>query len=171
MPMPKQLFGAKPTVLRCSRCGKFVDWEDARLQVICGCRPHLDLPPVLVREAEDRDRRVVNELFARDFGRLRLVAFGEELAARVRWPRSSPSSSSPTSPARLPTVPVGDDFQFVALATDPMWQRSGVGVHLVQEAELHRPRAGAAARAPVDDERQPAGACTSTSGAATASAK
>jgi ribosomal protein S18 acetylase RimI-like enzyme len=131
--MNKQLFGAKPTVLRCSRCGKFVDWEDARLQVVCGCRPHLDLPPVLVRDAEDRDRRVVHELFARDFGRLRLVAFGEELQLE----------SLPAIVAELETDiagalalrPLGDDLQIVALATDPMWQRSGVGVHLVQEAE------------------------------------
>ena len=43
-------FGAKPAVLRCSRCGKFVDWGDARVQIVCSCRPHLDLPPVLVRE-------------------------------------------------------------------------------------------------------------------------
>ncbi len=29
---------AKPTVLRCARCGRFVDWEEARLQVVDGCR-------------------------------------------------------------------------------------------------------------------------------------
>jgi ribosomal protein S18 acetylase RimI-like enzyme len=133
MPMPKQLFGAKPTVLRCSRCGKFVDWEDARLQVVCGCRPHLDLPPVLVREAEDRDRRVVNELFARDFGRLRLVAFGEEL--QLESMAAIVAELETDIAGALAYRPRGDDFQIVALATDPMWQRSGVGVHLVQEAE------------------------------------
>ena len=49
--MSPSVFSAKPSVLRCSRCGKFVDWAEARLQIVCGCRPHLDLPPVLTREA------------------------------------------------------------------------------------------------------------------------
>ena len=70
-------FGAKPAVLRCSRCGKFVDWEDAQLQVVCTCRPHLELPPVLVREATDADRLAARELFQRDFGRTKIVAFGQ----------------------------------------------------------------------------------------------
>ena len=30
--MNKLAFGAKPAVLRCGQCGKFVDREDARLQ-------------------------------------------------------------------------------------------------------------------------------------------
>jgi len=34
-------------VLRCSRCGKFVDWAEARVQTVCSCRPHIDLPPVI----------------------------------------------------------------------------------------------------------------------------
>ena len=70
-------FGPKPAVLRCARCGRFVDWEDARLQVVCACRPHLDLPPVLVQEATDTDREAARELFERDFGRTKIVAFGE----------------------------------------------------------------------------------------------
>lgn len=131
--MSRLAFGAKPTVLRCSRCGKFVDWEDARLQVVCGCRTHLDLPPVLVREAEPRDQAVVQELFTRDFGRLRLVAFGEELHLE----------SLPALVAELETElagalaysDAGTSFHIVGLATDPMWQRSGVGGHLVVEAE------------------------------------
>ena len=49
-------FGAKPAVLRCSRCGTFVDWAEARAQVVCECRPRLELPPVLVREAADAER-------------------------------------------------------------------------------------------------------------------
>ncbi|MBI1874112.1 MAG: TolC family protein, partial [Acidobacteria bacterium] len=28
---PARFFGAKPAVLRCSRCGKFVDWANARV--------------------------------------------------------------------------------------------------------------------------------------------
>jgi len=34
-------------------------------------------------------------------------------------------------------------LQIVALATDPMWQRSGVGGHLLAEAELLARRTGA----------------------------
>jgi len=60
-------FGAKPAVLRCARCGKYVDWEDAHLQVVCTCRPHLDLPPVFVREATESDRTAARALFDRDF--------------------------------------------------------------------------------------------------------
>jgi ribosomal protein S18 acetylase RimI-like enzyme len=130
----KSAFGAKPTVLRCSRCGKFVDWEDARLQVVCGCRTHLDLPPVLVREAEDKDRAAVADLFRRDFGRARLVAFGEQL----------PLGTADAIVAVMEDEIAGalahrvhhDALHVLALATDPMWQRSGVGAYLVAEAEL-----------------------------------
>jgi ribosomal protein S18 acetylase RimI-like enzyme len=127
-------FGAKPTVLRCSRCGKFVDWEDARLQIVCGCRPHLELPPVLVREATDADRPAALTLFERDFGRTRLITFGEELHLETL----------PTVVADLEDEVAGalaymerqGALHIVALATDPSWQRSGVGGHLVAEAEL-----------------------------------
>src|SRR5207244_7655790 len=37
---------------------------------------------------------------------------------------------------------LGDALHIVALATDPMWQRSGVGGHLVAEAELLARRLG-----------------------------
>ena len=78
MPMSSSdQFGAKPAVLRCSRCGKFVDWDDAQLQIVCTCRPHLELPPVLVREATDADRLAARELIQRDFGRTKIVAFGD----------------------------------------------------------------------------------------------
>ncbi len=127
-------FGAKPTVLRCSRCGRFVDWEEARLQIICGCKPHLELPPVLVREATDADRPAVLSLFQRDFGRTRLITFGEELHLEAL----------PTVVAELEGEIAGalsymarnGTLHIVALATDPLWQRSGVGGHLVAEAEL-----------------------------------
>src|SRR5262245_43607661 len=127
-------FGAKPAVLRCSRCGKFVDWDEAQVQVVCSCRPRIDLPPVLVREATDRDRAAARALFARDFGRTQIVAFGEvmdvdQMPALVAIMRDEPSGA----PAyRL----LGDAVHIVALATDPMWQRSGVGGHLVAEVEL-----------------------------------
>lgn len=127
-------FGAKPAVLRCSRCGKFVDWEEAHVQVVCTCRPHLDLPPVLVREATDADRASVRELFARDFGRTRIVAFGEvmdidAMPALVAAMYQEPSGA-------LAYRLHGDALHVVALATDPMWQRSGVGGYLIVEAEL-----------------------------------
>ena len=127
-------FGAKPAVLRCSRCGRFVDWDEARVQVICGCRPHLELPPVLVREATDADRAAARELFQRDFGRTKIVAFGEimdidQMPALVAVLHADPSGA-------LAYRLFGDALHIVALATDPMWQRSGVGAYLVAEAEL-----------------------------------
>ncbi|MGE5243653.1 MAG: GNAT family N-acetyltransferase [Betaproteobacteria bacterium] len=127
-------FGAKPAVLRCARCGRFVDWAEAQLQIVCTCRPHLDLPPVLVREATDADRNAVRELFERDFGRARVVAFDEvmdldQIPALVAVMRADPSGA-------LAYRLLGDALHIVALATDPMWQRSGVGGHLVAEAEL-----------------------------------
>lgn len=127
-------FGAKPAVLRCGRCGKFVDWEEAQLQIICTCRPHIDLPPVFVREATDADGPAVRALFDRDFGATSVVAFGEVLdlnavPALVAAMRDEPSGA-------LAYRLLGDALHIVALATDPMWQRTGVGGHLVAEAEL-----------------------------------
>jgi ribosomal protein S18 acetylase RimI-like enzyme len=134
MPTPFDQFGAKPAVLRCSRCGRFVDWEEAQVQVICSCKPHVDLPPVLVREATDSDRAAARELFARDFGRTKVVAYGEvmdidQMPALVAVRYDDPSGA-------LAYRLHGDALHIVALATDPMWQRSGVGGHLVAEAEL-----------------------------------
>ncbi|HEY2907490.1 MAG TPA: GNAT family N-acetyltransferase [Vicinamibacterales bacterium] len=127
-------FGAKPAVLRCARCGKFVDWDDAQVQVVCACKPRIDLPPVLVREATEADRRAARALFERDFGRTKIVAFGEiidieEMPALVAVRHHEPSGA-------LAYRLVGDALHIAALATDPMWQRSGVGGHLVAEAEL-----------------------------------
>jgi GNAT superfamily N-acetyltransferase len=132
---------AKPAVIRCARCGRFVDWEEARVQVICSCRPHMDLPPVMVREATDTDRAAARELFRRDFGRTRIVAFGElvdldELPALVAVMNTEPSG------ALAYRLFGGDALHIVALATDPMWQRSGVGAYLVAEAELLARRLG-----------------------------
>lgn len=134
MPMPSDQFGAKPAVLRCARCCKFVDWEEAHVQVVCTCRPRLDLPPVLVREATDSDRAAARELFERDFGRTKIVAFGgvidvDQMPALVAVMYREPSGA-------LAYRLLGDALHIVALATDPMWQRSGVGGHLLAEAEL-----------------------------------
>jgi ribosomal protein S18 acetylase RimI-like enzyme len=134
MPSESDQFGAKPAVLRCGRCGKFVDWEEAHVQIVCTCRPRIELPPVLVREATDDDRRAARELFQQDFGRTQIVAFGEvmdidQMPALVAVMYTDPSGA-------LAYRLLGDALHIVALATDPMWQRSGVGGHLVAEAEL-----------------------------------
>lgn len=127
-------FGAKPAVLRCARCGKFVDWDEAHVQIVCSCRMRIELPPVLVREATDADRPAVRELFARDFGRTKIVAFGEvmdidQMPALVAVMSTEPSGA-------LAYRLHGDALHIVALATDPMWQRTGVGGYLLAEAEL-----------------------------------
>lgn len=132
--MASDQFGAKPVVLRCGRCGRFVDWEEAHVQVVCGCRPRIELPPVLVREATDADRLAARELFQRDFGRTKIVAFGElmdidQMPALVAIRHRDPAGA-------LAYRLLGEALHIVALATDPMWQRSGVGGHLVAEAEL-----------------------------------
>jgi GNAT superfamily N-acetyltransferase len=132
--MQNEDFGAKPAVLRCSRCGRFVDWAEARVQIVCGCRVHLDMPPVLVREATDADRPAARAMFEQDFGRTKIVAFGEvmdidAMPALVAVMYTDPSGA-------LAYRLLGDALHIVALATDPMWQRSGVGAYLVAEAEL-----------------------------------
>jgi ribosomal protein S18 acetylase RimI-like enzyme len=139
--MKSSMFSAKPSVLRCSRCGKFVDWADARLQIVCGCRPRLDLPPVLTREATAPEQGAALELFRRDFGRTSIASFGEVI----------PLSETSTIVAEmqgdvsgaLAWRPRENALQIVALATEPMWQRSGVGGHLVAEAEVVARRTGA----------------------------
>jgi ribosomal protein S18 acetylase RimI-like enzyme len=126
--------GAKPAVLRCSRCGMFVDWSEARAQVVCECRPRLDLPPVLVREAVDAEREAALELFRRDFGRTGIVAFGQlmDLDAEPTIVAEMNGEIAGALAYRL----VDSGLHIVALATDPMWQRSGVGGYLVAEVEL-----------------------------------
>ena len=127
-------FGAKPAVLRCSRCGTFIDWAEARAQVVCDCRPRIELPPVLVREAADADRTIALELFKRDFGRTGIIAYGQVMDL----------DAAPTLVADMNGEIAGalayrlfdGGLHVVALATDPMWQRSGVGGYLVAEAEL-----------------------------------
>jgi N-acetylglutamate synthase-like GNAT family acetyltransferase len=130
----------KPSVLRCSRCGKFVDWREARLQVVCECRPRLELPPVDVREATEQDRDNVTRLFRRDFGRTKIVAFGSVMSLE----------EGPALVAEMNGELAGalgyrlreDALQIVALATEAEWQRSGVGGHLVLQAEALARRLG-----------------------------
>jgi GNAT superfamily N-acetyltransferase len=140
--MRKAAFGSKPSVLRCSRCGKFVDWEDARLQIVCGCRPHVELPPVDVRPATDDDRSGIAGLIFSDFGRSKLVAFGEEF--QVETVAAIVADMEGDLAGALAYRLHGDTLQIVALATDPEWQRSGVGARLVDHAEQVARDAGSA---------------------------
>jgi ribosomal protein S18 acetylase RimI-like enzyme len=128
-------FGAQPAVLRCGRCGKFVDWEDSRLQVVCGCRQHLDLPPVLVREAGADDRDKAMDLFNRDFGHKTMVAYGEAVSLEDAAALVAETEERGIAGA-LAWRHFDGALHILALATDPMWQRAGVGGHLVKEAEL-----------------------------------
>jgi ribosomal protein S18 acetylase RimI-like enzyme len=135
------LFSAKPSVLRCARCGRFVDWADARLQLVCGCRPHVELPAITVRPCRDAERAGVNDLFLRDFGTTRVGAFDTEhslddVPALVALVKESELAGA------LAYRLTDDALQMLALATDPMWQRAGVGGHLVTEAERLATEAG-----------------------------
>jgi ribosomal protein S18 acetylase RimI-like enzyme len=153
--MPSLNLGAKPTVLRCSRCGRFVDWEDARLQIVCGCRAYVKLPPVIIREGEERDQPGITALFERDFGYTNIVSFGEEVvldgaAALVAWMKGELAGA-------LAYRLLPDALLILALATDPMWQRSGVGGHLVAEGEtLARTRGLGCLRVSTTNDNLPA---------------
>ena len=120
-------FGARPAVLRCARCGKFVDWEEARLQIVCRCRPHLDLPPVLVRESAQDDRVSALHLFARDFGHTDIVALGDIMNLGDAHLLVAELKDELAGALAYRLMP--DALHIIALATDPMWQRSGVGGH------------------------------------------
>lgn len=138
--MSPMAFSAKPAVLRCGRCGRFVDWAEARLQVVCGCRPRVELPPVLTRDALDAERDAVLDLFREDVGRTRVATLGEVIDLE----------SLPTLVAEMESAVAGalawrtheNAVQIVALATDPLWQRTGVGGHLLAEAEATARRLG-----------------------------
>lgn len=127
-------FGAKPAVLRCSRCGTFVDWAEARAQVVCECRPRIELPPVLVREAVDPERDIALELFKRNFGRTGIVAFGQIIDLDAAPTLVAEMNGEIAGALAYRLIDAG--LHVVALATDPMWQRSGVGSYLVAESEL-----------------------------------
>jgi ribosomal protein S18 acetylase RimI-like enzyme len=133
--MNKMGFGALHPVLRCGRCGKFADWGESRLQIVCSCRPHLDLLPVLVREtAAAEELESAAAIFRRHFGHAPMTAFGQPVTldnARVLVAEVESEIG-----AALAWRPFGGAFHIIALATEPMWQRAGLGGHLVAEAEL-----------------------------------
>jgi ribosomal protein S18 acetylase RimI-like enzyme len=132
--MTLQSRNPQPAVLRCARCGRFVNWHDARVQVVDNCRPYIELPPVLVRSSHPEERPAVLELFRRDFGHTNIHAFGELV----------PLEQADVVVAEMKGELAGalayrlteDAVYMLALATDPMWQRSGVGGHLVADVEL-----------------------------------
>lgn len=125
---------AKPNVLRCARCGRFVDWEEAQVQTVCGCRPRLSLPAVLVRQAEPEDREATMALFRRDFGRAAIVAFGEVMSLEDHPAIVAEVKGELAGALAYRLLP--DALHVVALATEPMWQRSGVASQLISEAEV-----------------------------------
>jgi ribosomal protein S18 acetylase RimI-like enzyme len=123
-----------PAVLRCGRCGRVAAWPDARLQVVCGCRPRVDLAPPLVREATAADREVAEDIFRREFGGRQLVADGQPITpehADLLVAETEGGVSGALAWRRL-----SEALHIIALATDPMWQRAGIGSYLLAEAEL-----------------------------------
>jgi ribosomal protein S18 acetylase RimI-like enzyme len=124
---------ARPVVLRCSRCGRFVDWEEARVQIVCGCRPHLTLPAVIVRPEQDDDRAAALALIRRDFGHTRIVAFGEPVQIDGQPIVVATVKGELAGAVVYRLLPAA--VQILALATDPMWQRSGVAGQLLDEVE------------------------------------
>ena len=132
--------GAKPAVLRCGRCGRFVDWEEAQLQTVCGCRPRVSLPVVLVRQAEPEDRENTLAIFRRDFGIAALTTFGETLTLADHPAIVAEMKGELAGVLAYRLVPGA--LHIIALATDPLWQRSGVASHLVGEAEVLARRHG-----------------------------
>ena len=133
-------FDDRPAVLRCGRCGRIADWKDARVQVVCSCRPRLELPPPLAREASAADRDRALEIFAREFGGRQLVAEGEPVSvseAELLVAETEGGVSGALAWRRR-----DGHLHIIALATDPMWQRAGVGGYLVAEAEALARRQG-----------------------------
>jgi GNAT superfamily N-acetyltransferase len=124
----------RAAVLRCGRCGRITTWKDARVQIVCGCRSRLDLAPPLVREPAGGDRDKAHAIFRGEFGGRQLVAGGEPISidgAEVLVAETEGGIAGALAWRRLP-----DALHIIALATDPMWQRAGVGGCLLAEAEL-----------------------------------
>ncbi|HEY3380961.1 MAG TPA: GNAT family N-acetyltransferase [Vicinamibacterales bacterium] len=133
-------FGAKPHALRCARCGRFVDWAESQLQTVCSCRSRPTCPAVLVRQADPADRVETLALFRRDFGRAAVLAFGELMSLEDCPIIIAEMRGELAGALAYRLLP--DALHIMALATDPMWQRSGVATHLAIEAEALARRHG-----------------------------
>jgi GNAT superfamily N-acetyltransferase len=133
-------FDSRPAVLRCGRCGRVADWNDARVQVVCDCRPRLELPPPLVREASPADRARALEIFDREFRGRQLVADGQPVSVADAEMLVAETEGGITG--ALAWRCRNGLLHIVALATDPMWQRAGVGGYLLAEAEALARRSG-----------------------------
>jgi len=133
-------YSDRPAVLRCGRCGRIADWNDARVQVVCSCRPRLELPPPLVHEASPADRERALDIFQREFRGRQLVAEGQPVSvadAQLLVAETEGGVSGALAWRRH-----NGHLHIVALATDPMWQRAGVGDSLLAEAEALARREG-----------------------------
>jgi ribosomal protein S18 acetylase RimI-like enzyme len=89
---------------------------------------------VLVREGSPADREKALELFRRDFGPAQLVSYGEAIS--LENAAALVAETDGEIAGALAWRPFDGALHILALATDPMWQRAGVGGHLVAEAEL-----------------------------------
>jgi ribosomal protein S18 acetylase RimI-like enzyme len=101
---------------------------------VCGCRSRLDLPPPLVREAASDDRPRALEIFRREFGDRQLVAGGRPVS--VEEGELLVGETEEGIAGALAWRRMEERLHIIALATDPLWQRSGVGGYLLAEAEL-----------------------------------
>jgi ribosomal protein S18 acetylase RimI-like enzyme len=119
-----------------------VDWEEAQLQTVCGCRPRFSLPSILVRQAEPEDRDAALEIFRRDFGRAALVTFGQTLNLQDHPAIVAEVKGDLAGALAYRLMP--DALHIIAVATDPLWQRSGVASELVAEVEVLARRHGLA---------------------------
>ena len=131
--MSEARFDARRAVLRCGRCGRFADWMDARVQVVCLCRPDLAIPPPLVREASENDRHLALDLFEREFSGRPMIADGHPVSMAELSVLVAETEAGVKGALAWRTAERG--LHIVAMATDPMWQRSGVGGQLLAEAE------------------------------------
>jgi ribosomal protein S18 acetylase RimI-like enzyme len=87
-----------------------------------------------VRDATPADRELAEEIFRREFGGRQLVADGQPVTAdraELLVAETEGGVAGALAWRRLPGA-----LHVIALATDPMWQRAGVGSYLLAEAEL-----------------------------------
>lgn len=140
--MSRLTTGSESAVLRCARCGRLVAREVARVQAVCDCRPRSPLPGILVRQAEPEDAVDTTALFRAEAGRTAIPAFGGEVVPGDH-PAIVAEMKGELAGALAYRLWEGA-LHVIALAIDPVWQRSGVGSHLLAEAELIARRHGTA---------------------------